>query len=455
MQCRRRKRLYVLALLLTAVSTAVSSQAGWPEPQLRKTAPGNRWERAGSSLADSVESPILQPLNRLVEELLSNNPAIRGALRKWQASSKRPSQVAALPNPELQISSMGGSNPIPFSNWKAEPLNWSGVMFQQKVPWPGKRRLKGEIASIETDLEAYQYRRLTLETVSQLKEAYFQLQFLDRSAEILQRYRRLLDNFARVAEARYGVGEGLQTDVLRAQVQISLMVERLEVLEGRREMVKARVNALLNRKPEENLPVPNPIQDIFIPLSFSIQELLLASRESNPDLQMHRLEIRKANARFSFSKKQIFPDLTFSVGYFLRPDPLANMYEYRVGMEVPLFYSKKERLTVEESALIRERSGLDYQGKLQEVVFRIKDAYTSARTASRLTRLYQQGIIPQATAALDSALASYEVGAVDYFALMENALTLLNYELQYQEELRNYFQSLVRLEALVDVALVR
>ncbi len=443
--------VFVLAFSLAPVLSRAQGEAISPSQATSQVAA----EAVRSPESGSVESPVLAPLNRLVKELLQHSPRIQGALRKWQASTKRSSQVAALPNPEFSIGSMGGSNPIPFSNWKPEPLNWSSVMFQQDIPWPGKRALKGEVAAIEADLEAFRYRRVTLETVAELKEAYFQLQYLDRSAEILERYRNLVEKFARIAEARYGVGDGLQTDVLRAQVEISLVVERLEVVDGRRESVRSRLNSLLNRRLEQQLPAPNPIEKAFIPLPFSLEELYLSGRESNPEVKIQRLEIRKANSQFSLSKKQVFPDLTFSASYFLRSQPLDNMYEYRLGLKLPLFFWRKERRGIEEKALDQRRSQHDYQDKLQEVVFWIKDAYINARTAARLAELYQKGIIPQSLAALDSALASYEVGAADFLTLLDNALTVLNYEVQYQEELRDYFQSLVRLETLLDTVLVR
>ncbi|MDA2926294.1 TolC family protein [Acidobacteria bacterium AH-259-G07] len=125
------------------------------------------------------------------------------------------------------------------------------------------------------------------------------------------------------------------------------------------------------------------------------------------------------------------------------------MYEYRLGLKIPLYFWRKERLGVEENVEELARSSYSYQSKLQQVTFSIKDAYIGARTAQRLIQLYRQGIIPQAIASLDSALSAYEVGSVDFLALIDNALTVLNYELQYHEETRDYFQNLARLEELL------
>ncbi len=130
------------------------------------------------------------------------------------------------------------------------------------------------------------------------------------------------------------------------------------------------------------------------------------------------------------------------------------MYEYRAGLEIPLYFWRKERLGVEENLEELEQAKHRYQSKLQDITFGIKESYIGARTSGRLIELYRRGIVPQATAALDSALSAYEVGTVDFLTLVDNALTILNYEVQYQEELRDYFQNLARLEQLLDLVLV-
>ena len=141
--------------------------------------------------------------------------------------------------------------------------------------------------------------------------------------------------------------------------------------------------------------------------------------------------------------------------YLLRGGPFDNMYEYRLGLEVPLYFWRKERLGVEEKVEDLERARHGYRRRLQDITFRIKDSYVGARTSRRLIELYRQGIVPQAAAELDSALSAYEVGTVDFLTLVENALTILNYELRYHEEIRDYYQKLASLEEVLGLVLVR
>jgi outer membrane protein, heavy metal efflux system len=230
-------------------------------------------------------------------------------------------------------------------------------------------------------------------------------------------------------------------------------VERLEVLAGQRERVKARMNSLLNRPPDSPLREIPTFMEVTIEVPFSLERLYLTARERNPEIDADRLEIQKASLERERAGKDFLPDFTVSAGYFQRGG-FGSMYEYTVGVEIPLYWRRKESRAVEERVEAREAARHEYHRRLQEITFTIKDAYIGARTSRRLLELYRTGIIPQATAALDSSLSSYQVGAADFLTLTNNALTILTYELQYAAELRDYHENLVTLERQLGVNLV-
>ena len=404
--------------------------------------------------AKDSSHPAFMLLDELVRDALHSNPSIRAARSRWAASTKRPSQVSTLPNPEVGFSSMTSGNALPYSTLGMGPVDWASFMFTQKIPWPGKLALEGEMAETESARQARDYQAVTLEIIREVKEAFFQIHTLDRSREILLKYRDLLDRFARISESRYGVGEGLMQDPLRAQVEISLILERLELLDVERESLEARLNALLNRPMDAPVGSLPAIDDSTIELPFSLDKLYLLARERNPAIAAGRLDIQQASLRLERSRKDFLPDFTVSAGYFLRGGEFRNMYEYRVGIELPLYWRRKERMAVEESVENLQGSRHEYERKLQDVAYRIKDSYIAARTSQRLLELYRGGVIPQATAALDSSISSYHVGSLDFLTLSTNALTILNYELQVQKELGDYYRSLVRLEQQLGMNLV-
>jgi outer membrane protein, heavy metal efflux system len=413
--------------------------------------PGAPAEAVAAQPPDRSEEAF-RMLDDLVREALHSNPSIRAARSRWAASTKRAPQVSSLPNPEFRIGSMTG-NPLPYSTIGSGPLDWASFMFMQKIPWPGKLSLEGEVAETEAAVRAREYEAETLEVIRDVKEAFFRLHYVHQAEEILERYRNLLERLVRIAEARYGVGEGLMQDVLRAQIEVSLIVERLEVLAGQRERVKARMNSLLNRPPDSPLREIPTFMEVTIEVPFSLERLYLTARERNPEIDADRLEIQKASLERERAGKDFLPDFTVSAGYFQRGG-FGSMYEYTVGVEIPLYWRRKESRAVEERVEAREAARHEYHRRLQEITFTIKDAYIGARTSRRLLELYRTGIIPQATAALDSSLSSYQVGAADFLTLTNNALTILTYELQYAAELRDYHENLVTLERQLGVNLV-
>ena len=442
--------LFTSAIPTLPAQTEQQELPGALHPESFREAEPHRQETA------QPQTRSFELLNSLVEEALRVNPSIQAARKRWAASTKRPSQASSLPNPELTFGSMSSGNPLPYSTIADGPLSWGSFMFMQKIPWPGKLDLKGEIAETEAAQAAQQYRMVTLDVLRLLKEAYFELHYSSRSDEILRRYLDLLDKFSRIAGARYSLGEGIQADVLRSQVEISLLQERLEVLEERRESARARINALLNRSPDVLVPAVPPVRNASVKeLPFSLERLYLMAREQNPEIDAERIEIQKASLRLDLARKDLLPDFSLSAAYVQRGGAFDSMYEYRAGLEIPLYFWRKERLGVEENVEELERARHSYRSKLQKITFQIKDSYIGARTSQRLIRLYGEGIIPQATASLDSALSAYEVDTVDFLTLVDNVLTILNYELQYQKKLRDYFQHVARLEQLLDVVLVR
>lgn len=448
---KRSKSFLIILLSTTAIwfsGDLLARETGNNQtPSLR---PGEE-EELGSS-----QEAHFQPLNSLVEEALRVNPSIQAARQEWQAAIKRPSQDSSLPNPELTFGSMSTGNLLPYSTIGGGPLSWASFMFSQKIPWPGKLELKGEVARTEAEQASLRYRAVTLDVIQNLKEAYFELNYVTQSKAILKRYLALLNKFSRIAETRYSVGEGIQADVLRSQVEVSLLHERLEVIEAQSERAQARINRLVNRSPDDSLPTTPPVPDRAIKeLPFSLERLYLMARKQNPEIDVRRLEIQKASLKVDLSRKNMWPDFNLSTAYMMRTGGFDNMYEYQAGLEIPLYFWRKERLGIEENVEVLEKARHDYRNRLQDVTFQIKDSYISARTSYRLTQLYKEGVIPQATASLDSALSAYEVGTLDFLDVVENALTILNYELQYQEEIKGYFQNLARLEGLLDVVLVR
>ena len=171
----------------------------------------------GTGLSQAQQPSPPTDLRELLEALIEKNPGILAAQYRFEAATKRPSQVSTLPDPKLTLVNFGVG--APFSRLNASEFAYRGVGVSQDIPFPGKLALAGEQAKREADSEREMYRSLILEKASQLKQAYFDWFNVTKAIEITGKNRDLLDRFEQIARARYSVGRGIQTDVLRAQAE--------------------------------------------------------------------------------------------------------------------------------------------------------------------------------------------------------------------------------------------
>jgi outer membrane protein, heavy metal efflux system len=395
------------------------------------------------------ESPVA--LKYLVEQALERNPEIQSMARSFDMMRARIPQAKALPDPMLEVGYMGNIVPIPpFDIQKGDPSSARMFSFSQELPFPGKLALKSQMASAETESEWWKYEQTRLNVIAEVKDAYFDLFYLIKGIETVTKNKDLLEKFARIAEAKYAVGKGIQQDVLKAQVEISKLIEQLTMLEQRRDAVIARLNSLLYRDPEFPIGTPEEIKPQGLPQSLTgLKELALANY---PTLKLQRRRIDREQLNVRLAEKDFYPDFSVKFTYQNRPD-MPEMYGVSVGVKIPLYFWQKQRPAVAEAAAGKAAEQKRLENLTTILFFKLKDKYLAAMTADRLVSLYGTTIIPQSSLSLESAIAGYEVGTVDFLTLLDNIVTLLNYELSYYEQLSNEEKAVAAMEPLVGVSL--
>jgi outer membrane protein TolC len=378
----------------------------------------------------------------LVDDLVKDNPEIRAAQFRYDAASKRPSQLSTLPDPKLSYTNFGVGHP--FSALDASDFAYQGFGVSQEVPYPGKLALAGEEARKEAQSELQLYRAIVLERTSELKVVYYEWFRITKALEITAKNRDLLERLERIARARYSVGKGIQQDVLKAQVEQSGLAQQIEVLEQRKATVEARIQALLNSE----RPLGRPADVKLSPLTANLEELLASVDHQAPRLNAQRAMVDSRAVGIERAKREYLPDFAFNFEWQKTGGRFPDYYMATAEVKIPVFFARKQRLGVEEAAARLSEAKQNYLSTRQALVFSVKDQYFTALTSERLLALYQSGIIPQASLSLESAMAGYETGSVDFLTLMNNFGSLLTYEMQYYDELSKHEQAMARLEAL-------
>ncbi|MBI4400842.1 MAG: TolC family protein [Nitrospirae bacterium] len=378
-------------------------------------------------------------LGSLIEELTQRNPEIKAARERWEAAKAVVPQVQTLPDPKLQFG---------YQRMPMVPPAVQGTIygFGQEIPFPGKLRLRGEVAMKEAERFEQEYGATRLRLVANLKQAYFDLHFVHKSIEIVERNKALLIQFEKTAKARYSVGQAAQQDVFRAQVEISRVIDRLAVLEQQKESLHAAINRLLNRPPADPLGTPEEIQ---VPLlTVSLPELSRRAETFSPILLASAKGIERSEQAVSLARRQFYPDFDLSA-LGTRNDLINdNGYQVMLGIKIPLFYETKQRQGVKEALAGLAGAREDLTATRQDILFQVKDSFVQTQRAERLITILRDAIIPQSTLALQAAQAGYAVGKVDFLTLLNSLLTLQESQLELHGEMVAHEKAVARLEAV-------
>jgi cobalt-zinc-cadmium efflux system outer membrane protein len=399
---------------------------------------------AGALLwAQAVEEQL--DLDELVAEALAYNPEIRAAQKRYEASRQRSSQESSLPDPVATIGYASSGNPLPLAGIGQAPSANAGAMLMQELPFPAKLKLRGQIAAKESAAILEDYHAVQLDVVARVKQAYYKLAYARQASEALRRNRDLLGRLLEVAEARYAVGKAGQQDVLKAQTELSILETRLIQLQQEIAVSEAEINSLLNRHPQT--PLGHPTSTEPKQLTLTLEELSEAARRNAPLLLREQRMVERSQQALNLARKDFYPDLILNGGYY-DMGRMPSMYEFSVGLKLPIFAWRKQRAKVNEERALLQAAGKSYEAAAQELAFKLKEDYSAASAAYKLMELYRKTVVPQASLALESSLAAYETGAVDFLTVLSNFSRVLEYEVNYYEAVRNYGAALARLEAL-------
>jgi cobalt-zinc-cadmium efflux system outer membrane protein len=402
------------------------------------------------SFAQSPDS--LLHLSDLIKEGLENNLGIKGLYSVWQADQAKIPQAGALPDPVLSFNLM--NLPINSCDFDQEPMTGKQISLMQMFPFPGKLGLQEKIAQENSAISEAKYQELRNQLVKDIKQAYYDIFFVDKAIETTQKNTQLIEQFVSIAQTKYTVGKGLQQDVLKAQVELSKMTDKLITLQQKREALAAQLNSLLNRPAET--PVGKPMEPGILPLQDDLAKFKDVAEENRPLLKAWQAMVNRSEQSIRLAKKSYFPDFRIGVAYTQRDvlqsgmggvDFLSAMF----SINLPIYSGRKQSKKVQESQFVHDSAQENLDNIRNQIFSALQSQLTEAEKNSRLMNLYKTGIIPQASQSLNSAIAGYQNDKVDFLTMLNNQITLFNYELDYYRILSDYNKNIVGLEALTGI----
>ena len=426
-----RNGLWLALALLLPLSSRSQEAAKDPTPTLE-----------ASTLSQSDAQQFLS-LDELVQEALEKNPEAQSALHTVNALRRRVPQVKTLPDPVVGIGWAG--NLAPFSTMSGDASSYRGVTVSEQFPYPGKLKLQGAIADKEADAAQADYEAVRRRVTVEVKTAFYDYFYFNKAIQTTTKNKDLLEKLSKIAEARYRVGKAMQQDVLRSQVEVSLLLEKLTLLQQQKDTAQARINTFLLKSPDAPLPPAAEVQPTT--MQYSLDELYAQAGDNDTAVQRNQRTVERSRLSVALAQKQYRPDFGVSYMYQQRTAQ-PDMNGVTVSVNIPVFFRSKQRQAVAEASedLISAEKMRD--NRQNEVRFELKQQYLAAKASDRLLTLYAKGVVPQSSLALESSMASYQVGNVDFLSLIANFTTLLDYEIDYYRQLADYQTALARIESL-------
>jgi outer membrane protein TolC len=372
------------------------------------------------------------------------NPMLQAARFGADAAAERVSQAGAWSYPQLSFGLM--NRMVGDLGGTMDPLTMNQVQLSQMLPWPGKLGYGKRRAEHLARASAFSALDADVQLEGRVKTVYHELAYVDRAIVIMERTRDLLRGFFQVSQAMYAVGEGLQQDVLQAQVAVARMTEDIVVMQQERVAMAARLNALLGRGAAEpvgalELVEPGPA----VP---SVDSLMARAAEHRPALQAAYERARAAEAGYRAARRELYPDLMVSLAYQQRP-AFDDMASVMFGFSIPLWAGARQLSMRREMAAMQASEEAMARDLYNETYAELTEMRAEAERARQLGDLYASAVLPQARAAVEAALSAYRVGRVNYMTLVESEMTVNRYEIEQVRLAARYQQAVAQIEALL------
>jgi outer membrane protein, heavy metal efflux system len=401
---------------------------------------------AQNRLADAAAAPAL---GSLVAEALQNNPELRAAAKETEAANQRVRPAGALEDPMLEAGLL--NVPIQPFSLNREDMTMKMLGLSQKLPYPGKRALREQVAAKDAETLNYGLRETTNRIVRDVKLAYFDLALTGETIRQLENNRLILEQFLRIAEGRYAVGQATQAEVLKAQTQLGRMTEELLRMERERPVMEAELVRLLGRRGNA-APIAAELPQIG-DAAFSLEALQEAALRERPQLLGLQSAIDRSAKTLELARKEAQPDfdLRFSYGQRDRDQmglPREDLVSLTVAMNLPVWRQDKIEPRIAEAQALREQTLELQQAQQNEVLARLRQQVAIAEQSRKSVRLYETGILPQARLAVEASLSGYKVSRADLLMLLDSQMTLFGYEISRAKELVNFNKALAEIDLL-------
>lgn len=387
-------------------------------------------------------------LQDLIDEALKNNHDLIISGLKVETSKYRIPQVESLPDPMF----MFGYQNEGWNRYTYGEMQGAQWMFSasQLFPFPGKRSLKGELAAKDSEGLKAQHDYVRHALIARVRELYYDLFLTYKTLDLIGEKKALFQRIEDAALARYSSGMAPQQEVIMAQAEKYMLMEKEEMLRQKLQFIEAMLNATVGR--DVNSPLGRPVEPVHTSYKNSMDDIIKMAHENSPQVKSKEKMIAAAETQVRMAEKEYYPDFTLAGSVFKRKGEFEDMWSLTTTINIPLFYRTKQKMAVleAESALSEAKHELDATRFM--LSSGIKEGYSMIISSERLMELYKGSLIPKAYQDFESAISGYTTGKVEAITVITRLKALTDYETLYWNQFAEREKAIGRLGALSGVS---
>jgi outer membrane protein, heavy metal efflux system len=401
------------------------------------------WAGVGSAQTGDPEENEIR-LGDLIRQALERNPEVLRAEERVRAMRARVPQAGALADPMLLSGVINEGRAVPFDSLGEAEFSEVYVGISQEIPYAGKRGLREDVARGEASAERWAYEATRRKVALEVAEVYFDLHAALAARGTVERNLELMDRLSAVALERLSVGHGVQQDVLAAELELSRLEEQRSLFEQEQALLEASLARLLDRSAPLSGRRLQPLSRT------SIEEVgeggVERAEKASPELQEQLARAEAAERRVALARKERLPDFGVELVYHDRGKrDLDPFYGIGTTVTLPVYRSRKQEKAIEEASAELRAARSSGNAARADLRFAWTRAQLQAKTSDRLLRLYDEGLLAQSRLMLDSSIAQYRVGRVDFAAVIASWRSLLEGEIAYLRQLAAHEKAITQI----------
>jgi outer membrane protein, heavy metal efflux system len=383
-------------------------------------------------------------LDGLISEALKNSPEIKASEARIEAARLRIPQARSLPDPMLMV----GYQNEGFDRYTYGEMQGSQWMYSatQQFFFPGKRRLKEEMTTRDAESLEAMHELLKLTTVARVKELYFDLFLAYKNIDLLKDKRQLLARIEEDTISRYAAGKAMQQDVIMAQTEKYMLLEKEEMLRQKTQALEAMLSAAIGRY--KGSALPRPLEPVSQPFSLTIDEVVDLAMQHSPELKSRYKMIDAADIRLAMAQKEYYPDFALGGTYFNRARNFPDMWAATLTINIPIYFQTKQKSAAMEAKANINLSRQELEATKLMLEATLRDNYSMLRSSEKLIGIYQKALLPKTRQDIEQALTIYSTGSGEAATIIARMKTLLDYESLYWGQRVEREKAIARLQAI-------